>query len=112
MMNSEIEIMKPINIKGKNKNEFYNSIFLKNGNKYNSFLLNKNKLNDKGWILIDEKQRNIINKIEERSFTHLSNICNSYQGVITGCDKAFVVSNDSALRENIEKNIIKPWIKE
>ncbi|MBU3144985.1 Eco57I restriction-modification methylase domain-containing protein [Clostridium sp. CF012] len=108
---SEIQIMKPIAVKGKNKNEFYNSIFLKSGNNYNSFRLNKNKLNDKGWILIDEKQRNIINKIEQKCFTHLSNICNSYQGVITGCDKAFVVSKDTALKENIEENLIKPWIK-
>ncbi|MCB2311666.1 N-6 DNA methylase [Clostridium tagluense] len=109
---NEIQIIKPISVKSKNKNEFYNSIFLKNGNnKYNSFILNKNKLNNKGWILIDETQRNIINKIEQKCFTHLSNICNSYQGVITGCDKAFVVSNDTYLNENIEVNLIKPWIK-
>ena len=101
--NSEIKIVKPLNIKGKNRKEFYNSVFLKNGNEYNSFLLNKNKLNNKGWILIDEKERNIINKIEERSFTHLSNMCNSYQGIITGCDKAFVVKNDIVIRKNIEK---------
>ena len=108
---SKIEIIKPSNTKNKHKKEFYNSVFLKSGNEFNSFLLNKSQLNDKGWILIDEKDRNIINKIEQRSFTHLSNICNSYQGVITGCDKAFVVTNDIAIRGNIEKNIIKPWIK-
>jgi len=83
----------------------------KHVNKYNNFILNKNELSDKGWILIDEKQRNIINKIKQKCSTHLSNICDSYQGVITGCDKAFVVNNDTCLRENIEKNIIKPWIK-
>ncbi len=108
---SEIQIMKPLTVKDKNRKEFYNSIFLENGNEYNSFFINKNKLNDKGWILIDEAQRNIINKIEKKCFTHLSNICNSYQGIITGCDKAFVVSKDIALRENIEVNLIKPWIK-
>jgi len=108
---NEIQILKPIDVKGKNKMEFFNSIFLKRGDKYKSFFINKNKLNDRGWILIDEKQRNIISKIEQRSFTHLSNICNSYQGVITGCDKAFVLNNDTYLRENIEKGIIKPWIK-
>ena len=108
---NEIQIIKPSDIKGKNKGEFYDSIFLKNGNKYNNFILNKNELSDKGWILIDEKQRNIINKIKQKCSTHLSNICDSYQGVITGCDKAFVVNNDTCLRENIEKNIIKPWIK-
>ncbi|MBU3180014.1 Eco57I restriction-modification methylase domain-containing protein [Clostridium psychrophilum] len=108
---NEIEIIKPIKAKGKNKKEFYNSVFLKNGNKFNSFFLNKQQINDDGWILIDEKEKNIINKIEQKKMTTLSNICNSYQGIITGCDKAFVVSNDVVLRENIEKNIIKPWIK-
>ncbi len=108
---SEIEIIKPLSIKGKDKKEFYNSVFLKSGSGFNRFLLNKNQLNNKGWILRDEKERNIINKIEQRSFTHLSNICNSYQGIITGCDKAFVVNSDTFKRENIEKDIIKPWIK-
>ncbi|WP_291633426.1 N-6 DNA methylase [Clostridium sp.] len=108
---NEIEIIKPINLTGENKKEFYNSIFLKNGNRFKCFLLNKNALNDKGWVLIDDKQRNIISKIEQRCITHLSNICDSYQGIITGCDKAFVVNNEIVQRENIENNIIKPWIK-
>lgn len=108
---SEIEIIKPINVKGKNKKEFYNSVFLKRGNEFNRFFINKNLLNNKGWILRDEKERNIINKIEQRSFTHLSNICNSYQGIITGCDKAFVVDNAIVQSKNIEKNIVKHWIK-
>ena len=108
---NQIEIIKPINVKGKNNMEFYNSVFLKMGNEFNRFFINQNELNNKGWILRDEKHRNIINKIEQRSFTHLSNICNSYQGVITGCDKAFVLTEDTSKRENIEGNIIKPWIK-
>ena len=108
---SEIEIIKPLSVKGKNRKEFYNSVFLKSGNEFNKFLLNKNQLNNKGWILRDEKERNIINKIEQRSFTHLSNICNSYQGVITGCDKAFVVNSDTVQRESIEEDLVRPWIK-
>ncbi len=108
---NEIEIIKPLNVKGKNKKEFYKSVFLKSGNEFNSFLLNKKQINDKGWILIDEKERNIINKIEQKKITVLNNICSSYQGIITGCDKAFVISNDISIRENIEKDIIKPWIK-
>lgn len=109
--NSEIEIIKPSNIKGKNKKGFYDSIFLKNGDEFNSFFIDKKGLDNKGWILIDEKKKNIINKIEQKKFTHLSNICNSYQGIITGCDKAFVVNSNIALNQNIERNIIKPWIK-
>lgn len=108
---NEIQIIKPTDIKGKGKSEFYDSIFLKDGNKYNSFILNKNELNNKGWILIDEKQRNIIKKIKQKCSTNLRNICNSYQGVITGCDKAFVLNSDTCQSEDIENNIVKPWIK-
>jgi adenine-specific DNA-methyltransferase len=108
---NKIEVIKPLSVKSENKKEFYNSVFLRDGNQFNRFFLSKNLLSSKGWILRNEKEREIVNKIKARSFTHLSNICDSYQGVITGCDKAFVVSNDIIVRENIERNLVKPWIK-
>jgi len=110
-VNNEVEIIKPINARGKNNKEFYNSVFLKRGNEYKSFIINKKHMEYNGWILIDEKTRNIINKIKQKSVTDLSTICNSYQGIITGCDKAFVMNKDIALRGKIEKALLKPWIK-
>ncbi|QGU95002.1 N-6 DNA methylase [Clostridium bovifaecis] len=106
-----IEIIKPIGSTKKNKDNFYRSLFLNEGNHYRRFFMNKNLLNNKGWIIRDEKERNIISKIEERSFTHLYNICDSYQGIITGCDKAFVVNKQTIEDKELEQNIIKPWIK-
>ena len=38
-------------------------------------------------------------------------ICTSHQGIITGCDKAFVVNNEVIEDENLEKDLLKPWIK-
>jgi adenine-specific DNA-methyltransferase len=108
---NKIEVIKPLSIKSENKKDFYNSVFLKDGNQFNRFFLSNNLLSSKGWILRDEKEREIVNKIKERSFTHLSTVCNSYQGVITGCDKAFVVTNEIIEKENIERDLIKPWIK-
>ena len=108
---SKIEVIKPLSVKSENKKEFYNSVFLKDGKRFNRFFMSKNLLSSKGWILRDEKEREIVNKIKERSFAHLSNICDSYQGVITGCDKAFVVNNEIIESENIERTLIKPWIK-
>ncbi len=110
-LNDNIEIIKPIQNLPKNKEKFYNSLFLSKGNHYKKFFINKNLLNNKGWILRDEKERNIISKIEEKSFTHLFNICESYQGIITGCDKAFVVDDKIIKESDLEKNVIKPWIK-
>ncbi|MCB2342076.1 Eco57I restriction-modification methylase domain-containing protein [Clostridium estertheticum] len=108
---NQIQIIKPLPVKGKEKKEFYNNVFLKGGNKFNAFMLNKKELDDKGWVLVDEKVRIIIKKIKQQKHIELSNICYSYQGIITGCDKAFVLNNDTSLRKNIEKDIIKPWIK-
>ena len=91
---NKIVIIKPLAVKGKDKKEFYNNVFLKGGNKFNTFMINKKELDDKGWVLVDEKVRTIINKIKQKKNTKLSNICNSYQGIITGCDKAFVLNKD------------------
>ncbi|KEH99939.1 DNA methyltransferase [Clostridium botulinum] len=107
----EIQVIKPQKVSKKEESNFYKSLFLKQGECYKSFYINKNYLNNKGWILRDKKERDIISKIEEISFTHLYNICDSYQGIITGCDKAFVVDNETIIKENLEKDIIKPWIK-
>mgnify|MGYP001588244971 FL=1 len=108
---NQIEIIKPLAVKSKDRKEFYNNVFLKGGNKFSTFFIEKKELDDKGWVLVDEKVRTIINKIKQKKSTELSNICNSYQGIITGCDKAFVLNNDTSLLKNIEKDIIKPWIK-
>ncbi|MCB2308227.1 N-6 DNA methylase [Clostridium estertheticum] len=110
-MDNKIAIIKPLAVKSKEKKEFYNSVFLKGGNKFKNFMLNKKELDDKGWVLVDEKVRTIIKKIKQQKHIELSNICNSYQGIITGCDKAFVLNNDISLSKNIENDIIKPWIK-
>ncbi|MDP4143950.1 MAG: N-6 DNA methylase [Bacillota bacterium] len=110
--NSEkIQVLKPNINKGKNKKEFYQSLFLNKGNNYKNFYVCKGDLNNKGWILRDEDERNIINKIENHSFTTLANVCNSYQGIITGCDKAFIMNKDELIEKEIEMSIVKPWIK-
>ena len=106
-----IETIKPLYNKGKEKRQFYNSVFLEKGNEYNKFMVDKKVLNSSGWILIDNYNRNIINKIERKCITSLSNICSSYQGIITGCDKAFVVDSSIIKSHKLEEDIIKRWIK-
>lgn len=106
--NEEIEVIKPLLHSEK---EFFNSLFQKNGTRFVVFNINKNLLNDKGWILRNSRERTIINKIEKKCFTSLGNICSSYQGIITGCDKAFVVDEKTIRDESLEQDLIKPWIK-
>jgi len=107
----DVEIIKP-NTKVLNRGRnFYSSLFYNNGNDYQKFLINKNLLNNNGWVLRDESCRNIINKIEKKSVTTLFNICESYQGIITGCDAAFVVDKALIDEHELELDLIRPWIK-
>ncbi len=63
------------------------------------------------WILIDEKEKRIIEKIEKKSELYIGDIADIYQGIITGCDKAFIVDEKTIESYGIEKELIKPWIK-
>jgi Predicted helicase len=108
---AKIEVIKPITSTGKNKKDFYEALFLNENKNYKKFHVLSKNLDNKGWVLVDEKQRNIIKKIEEKSHFLLEDICDSYQGIITGCDKAFVLDYSTIKKENIEMNIIRPWIK-
>lgn len=108
---NRLEVIRPLRIKGKNKNDFYQSLFINKNKNYKSFFILQRELTDKGWMLIGKSEMNIIKKIEKRSYNILGNICDSYQGIITGCDKAFVIDNEIIVKENIETDIIKPWIK-
>lgn len=57
---------------------------------------------------LSSKEKEILNKIKG---VYLDNICESFQGIITGCDKAFVLKKNKADILNIEKELLKPWIK-
>lgn len=109
--NDKVEVIKPIKFKNKFKDDFYESVFLKKENCHKKFLLDRKYLDNSGWRLIDKVERDIVKKIEEKSFNLLGNLCDFHQGIITGCDKAFVVDLDTISSENIEQDIVKPWIK-
>lgn len=106
----EIESIKVV----KPKNKEYNKRFLEyfnDENKGKIFFINKKELGEEYWQLLTKEERSIVKKIEEKSSLKLKDICNSHQGIITGCDKAFIL-NSKEIEENfIEKDIIKPWIK-
>ncbi|WP_368489986.1 DNA methyltransferase [Clostridium sp. BJN0013] len=111
-LNNKIEIIRPEQNEKKGENKFYHSLFL---NKYKvgykKFFIPQNSIDDNGWVFISEFEKNIIYKIRKKCNFTLNDICESYQGIITGCDKAFIVDRDTILKNKIESNIIKPWIK-
>lgn len=102
--NYDIEVIKP-------KSNTKNIYFFESNNELKKFYINKNILDNERWIIRDECERNIVKKIENKCFTNLNNICYSYQGIITGCDKAFIVNSEDIKREKLERELIKPWIK-
>lgn len=109
--NNFIKVIKPYYVKGENKRHFYDSLFLGGNENVNEFYVKQSSLNDSGWILINDAEKNIIKKIEQNSCCTLNDICNSFQGIITGCDKAFIVDEEAIESEGIERKFVKRWIK-
>ena len=66
---------------------------------------------DTSWAVITEKEKKIMDSIKKKEIYKLGDIVDSYQGVITGCDKAFILKEDSELLKDIDLGICKRWIK-
>lgn len=108
---NNIEVIKPKKGIELRKKRSYGSIFLKKYGEYRSFFIDQDSLENKGWIFIDKIERRIVDKIKKRSKYTLKDICESHQGVITGCDKAFIIDECILKEKNIEGKLIRPWIK-
>lgn len=106
----ELDVIRPLGSSKEKSQDFYNSVFLNDGYSYKCFKIEKQDL--KGtWMLIDKEEREIIKKIDAKCRLTLGDICNSYQGIITGCDKAFIIDKEIIEKMKIEPELIKPWIK-
>ncbi|EOC99789.1 hypothetical protein L21TH_2168 [Caldisalinibacter kiritimatiensis] len=78
---------------------------------FNVFTLSQSSLANDGWVLLASEEKNLFNKINEKGQYKLIDICVCNQGIITGCDKAFIVDKKTIEKEQLEQEIIKPWIK-
>ena len=63
------------------------------------------------WILSPKSILNIYKKIESKAKKRLGDVVTSFQGIITGCDKAFVLTSEEIEKNNIERELLKRWIK-
>lgn len=107
---SEIEIVKPKIDSIKNKNNGGN-LFFENKENIDNFSVMSGNLGEDSWILKCGEEYRILKKIISGCDIELKEVCSSHQGIITGCDKAFIVDENSIYEENLEKEILKPWIK-
>lgn len=72
------------------------------------FEINKQILKDGPWILLEDEDKYLFDKVNKKSAISLSDIVTSFQGIITGLDKAFVVEEEN--KEIIKECGVK-WIK-
>ncbi|CCJ34242.1 Eco57I restriction-modification methylase domain-containing protein [Caloramator australicus] len=68
----------------------------------------KDELSNDGWIFLNSLGKSIIKKIKG---VNLYEIAECFQGIITGCDDAFVLTWEEAKKLKIEDKLLKPWIK-
>lgn len=74
---------------------------------FDKITLNQKNL-DENWIIDKSENIKLYNQIENNCKYKLKDICLSFQGIITGCDKAFVVEDITQFEEC---DILKNWIK-
>ena len=88
--------------------------------KYLDDLLNSNKCEkisiyqknlQNNWLILNDEDRIIYEKIQEKSKYILEDIAVSFQGIITGCDKAFILNEDDDRINYIDNKFLKSWIK-
>lgn len=104
-------IIRPLATRGDSKKSFYNSVFLNEGKNYSSFYMNSGDFNNSGWVLTNDTDKKILEKIKKGCSATLSDMCKSFQGIITGCDRAFVVDRSTIINEMLDRELIRPWIK-
>lgn len=78
---------------------------------YTTFELPWVKLSADGWRLSPPHCSRIADKIESQCDAALGDLVCSFQGIITGCDRAFVLSQGEAEGFGPDGSILKKWIK-
>ncbi len=76
-----------------------------------NFRISPSELGEKRWTLLSKEEKDRYRNIEIRSALTLGEVAKSFQGIITGCDKAFVLDKQEAIDQGIEKELLKTWVK-
>lgn len=89
---------------------FISNLKLKN-KEINTITQSSITLYNEKWLLINEEEKIIYQKVENSCFNSLEDICRIPQGIITGLDKAFIVDEETIKNKVLEKDLLRPWIK-
>jgi type I restriction-modification system DNA methylase subunit len=77
---------------------------------FQSFQIRHKELALGEWRLSPQATLDIANRISKNAKI-LENLCSCKQGIVTGCDAAFVLNEEEVLEKKIEKSLLVPWIK-
>ena len=91
-------------------NKFHSIEELIEDNTFENLRLYKDTIN-KEWIIIKDEDKVFYDKIEIYCKYSLEDICTSSQGIITGCDKAFVIDKNDKKINLIDDRFLKSWVK-
>lgn len=83
---------------------------LLNSEKCEKININQKDLQN-NWVILNHEDKILYKRIEEKSKYTLEDICVSFQGIITGCDKAFILDSKDERICHIDKRFLKPWVK-
>ena len=92
-----------------NKNSF--KYVKKSRDNFESHEYMQGKLKDTGWIILKDEEEKLFEKIDSIANTYIKDICSIKQGIITGCDKAFIVTEEVIEKYKIESFLLRKWIK-
>ena len=76
-----------------------------------SITVSQDELSDNGFTFLNSSQKDLIQTIEEKCTQNLDDIMQLFQGVISGCDKAFVVSSANIFKNECIDECGVKWIK-
>lgn len=71
----------------------------------------KRSYQDGDWIIVDEDSEKFYTMIQNKCTYELGDIVESFQGVITGCDKAFIYNRGDERLDKVNSRFIKKWVK-
>lgn len=73
--------------------------------------LSQNELSKDGFNYLSEEQKKLTETIKKEKYTTLAEAGSFFQGIITGCDKAFVVKEGVHLYDKALEECGRKWIK-
>ncbi len=78
---------------------------------FHAFMFPREEVGGSRWTFHHPKEKALFSKITTSPGMRLKDLGESFQGIITGCDSAFVLEAEEAEEKGIEKELLMPWIK-